>query len=121
MDKIFVKINNIDWEIKLVDEIEDGWWGATNRELNTIEIKKGLSSYVTNSTILHELVHAYIESYGFFYNRNRKLNEEDLCEFIACNMKSLVDIYNDALEKINKQITDECLTKVEDKLMEYDL
>lgn len=83
-------INNVTWMIQIVPELE--CWGETNADTGTIVIKDSLCASAFKTTLIHELTHAYLYSYGMFYDR-KSISEEELCEFVACNIKSIYDLY----------------------------
>ena len=92
-----LRINRTNWNVYLVDRYEDepGVLGKTSYIKGTIEIVRGMSSEKTKSTIIHEIVHAYLDSYGFELPNVESVmlfSEEQLCEFIAMNGEEIMSI-----------------------------
>lgn len=83
-----IKINNDLWRIKLIDrdkkKMNPGkghiYMGLCEYEKLIINIRKGMADSVTRSTIIHELVHAFLFSYG-----NSVDGEEQMCDFFGAH------------------------------------
>lgn len=87
-------INGCRWKVGFSDEID--CYGQTNCLYLTIEINKLLigNNCALRNTIMHELTHAYIASYGMYPNKIGELaiTEEQLCCFIASNIDALIKL-----------------------------
>lgn len=93
-------INGLEWQLLSTepnsDELKlDDDSGATNIGLTDY---KNLEMYVDNSlneqvlkrTIIHEVTHAYLFSYGF----DALMSEEELCDFISSNAQNILNLSN---------------------------
>lgn len=102
-----IKIGDMTYKIVLVSEFDEALKGKANTyhfgmckyTTNTIYIANELCYERKLATLIHELVHAYIDSNGL-YDANKKMDEEGICEFIAHIYKSL----NENVEKLKKFI-----------------
>lgn len=81
-----ISINNKDWEIARTDDPDklmrtDGTvtLGMTDINDRTIYLWSGLSEMMFRKVLLHELSHAFINSYGIYLNLEE---EEILCSFV---------------------------------------
>lgn len=92
-------INNLNWAIKYSDFDDEDTLGYTDFTKLEISIKPNLKDDVEHTTIMHELVHAYCESYSYMYCRD-SVSYEQLCEFIGLNFKALNDLYLIACEEL---------------------
>ena len=102
-----IKINKTNWNVYLVNEFRDepGVLGKTCYLRGTVEILKGLSDEKMKSTIIHEIVHAYLDSYGFEVPNIESVmlfSEEQVCEFIAMNGEDIIHLS----DKIYKTLVD---------------
>jgi len=72
---------NVGWalfEFKLKNKLKDGGtecYGITDFNLNTITLEKGMSDSVAHPTIIHEVCHVLMETFGLGGNHD---SEEDL-------------------------------------------
>lgn len=71
-----IKINEIKYDVRLVDKLEDAL-GLFDGDEQVIKIRKSPKAKIY-STIKHELTHAYLYSFGF---TQVELNEEVICDF----------------------------------------
>ena len=98
-----IKINNDLWRIKLVDgnkkKINPGkgriYMGLCEYEKLTINIRKGMAASVMRSTIVHELVHAFLFSYG-----NRVEGEEQMCDFFGAHGEEIVKFADRIMKEV---------------------
>lgn len=99
---MYISINNINWNIVRVNPLNENLFnndgtltiGMTDTYLKTIFINNKLKGQLLRKVLIHELVHAWIFSYGFILTRQQ---EEFMCDFIASNSD---DILNKADEII---------------------
>lgn len=81
-----IKIHNDMWKVKLVDanakkmnpDPDSYNFGLTEYKELLISIMDGRSESVTRSTLIHELVHAFMFSYGHTVE-----GEEAMCDFLV--------------------------------------
>lgn len=100
------KINNKQWIIKEVGEEEfckvgiefKDAYGLCTAMNKTIYIKKNHPDISLKETIIHELVHAHLDSFGLKGNFE-PMAEENLCEFIAMNSENILEIANKYLKE----------------------
>lgn len=106
------KINNTEWEIKVVDEAtinnemkQDGTLGVTIYKTQEILLLENQANII--KTLKHELTHVWLYEYG--HNQSEKeFNCEDICEIVA----SSNDFINEIVEKY---IQDKQICHVENK------
>lgn len=102
-----IKINGYRWKVELVDaEIEkmhpepDSYnLGLTEYCEGVISIRKGINEIMMRSTVIHELVHAFLFSYGYQVN-----DEESMCNFFGSQGDRIMELTN----KIMKGVKMEC-------------
>ena len=87
-----IKINNHIWEIIFFERTTERYDGVTNESNLTIEINKNISRQAIRHSLIHELVHAYLASFGFDYYVLKKMDIEQVCEFVAHNCDSIVSM-----------------------------
>ncbi len=93
------KINNTEWNIKVVDEAiinnemkSEGTLGATIYKTQEILLLENQANII--KTLKHELTHVWLYEYG--HNQHEKeFNMEDICEIVASS--------NDFINKILEQ------------------
>ncbi len=90
-------INGLTWELKMSDNIGDNLLGLTEFNEPKILIKNQENKENLSRTLLHEIVHAYLYSYGLAPTKDKVLTEEELCDFIANNLHNIKKLHNDAL------------------------
>ena len=102
------EINKMVWTIYLVDEAEMNYDAGQNHII-------GLTKYIENevyilktlkykkSTLLHELMHVYMFSYGIDQSDNSYYGFEDICNISA----SAHEFLNEVLEEFYKKIEEE--------------
>lgn len=99
---MYVVINGLEWQIKRVNPYDvnlfrdDGTLtvGMTDRMQMTIFLNDKLKGLFLRKVLVHELVHAWIFSYGYILSVQQ---EEFICDFISSNAD---DILNKADELI---------------------
>ena len=93
-----IKINNTNYRIKIVEEddkqlkMEDGYYhfGVCDMKYKIIYLMKGLPEGTLDYVIRHELVHAYLDSYGFL---QVGYTDEIIADFIATYVESIEKDY----------------------------
>ena len=85
-----VVINNIKWDVQFVsaDLLPADYLGYCCSENLTIRVLDTLSKTRRRYTLIHELVHALLQSQGRTYQWE-DMNEEDVCELIAWNLDTI--------------------------------
>ena len=89
-----VRIKNYENEIGEVDYIGDstGIVGNTDNRLYKISLIKDLDYTLKRKTLIHELVHAFINSYGF---NDYDFKEENVCYFFETYGDDILKIIED--------------------------
>lgn len=93
-----MKINNLNWSIKFDENLAETIHGQTNYECLTICIRPQCCKQNQKRTLLHEIVHAYLYSYGLIFEK--EFGVETLCEFISHNFYNIKSIYETALKEL---------------------
>jgi hypothetical protein len=70
--------------------------GRTYTASNHIYMNKELSHKVFYNTLIHELTHAFISSYGF---AQVDLSAEVMCDFMGCYAEQIVTIAYDYMQQ----------------------
>lgn len=96
-----MKINNLNWKVKYTDNFEENLFGRTDYDQLTIYISKKVCNQTKNITLKHELVHAYLHSFGFMFKDN--FTREDICEFVSHNLETLQELYKEARKELNDE------------------
>lgn len=92
-----ITINNHEWEIIFFDRTDENYDGITNESQMIIEINVNLSEQAKRYCLIHELVHAHLNSYGFDSCVLPEMTIEQVCEFIAHNIDSINKLTNEIL------------------------
>lgn len=101
-----IEINNLTWEIEFVErdskflKLDDPDLvnaGITDRHDLKIYIDQSLSDDMIQRTIIHELTHAFIFSYGY----SDMMNEEEICKFIESHLISLYKLLGYVKSNLN--------------------
>lgn len=92
------KINNLDYTIEEVDEINkdndnNQYLGLIDYVKQKILIVKNLSKEQKKNTLKHELTHAFIWAYGFA--NLETFNVETICDFVGIYGEQIVSIANE--------------------------
>lgn len=80
--------------------------GVTVRSKNKIYINKNLQKDLFRRTIIHELTHAYIWSYGL--NQVESFKEENICDFLESHGDSIIGTANCVYNDLLKHLDDYC-------------
>ena len=99
-----IKINANTWKVEALDgkdkklnpDSEVFNLGLTEYCTNTISIRKGMTASVTRSTVIHELVHAFIFSYGYHVK-----GEEPMCDFFGSQGDSIMELADKIMKGVN--------------------
>lgn len=68
--------------------------GLTEYFNATISIRKGLNEQITRSTVIHELIHAFIFAYGYTVE-----GEEAMCNFFGSQADEILRLTNEIMGK----------------------
>lgn len=98
-----IKINGYKWKVEMVDgEIEkmhpdpDHYnLGLTEYCEGVISIRKSMSEPAMRSTVIHELVHAFLFSYGYQVD-----GEESMCNFFASQGDRIMELTNKIMKGV---------------------
>ena len=97
------KINNTEWNIKIVDEAtinnemkQDGTLGVTIYKTQGILLLEKQANII--KTLKHELMHVWLYEYGHNQNDDKTFTYEDVCEVVA----SSNDFINEIVEQYNQ-------------------
>lgn len=104
-----IKINADTWKIEALDGEDEKLHpktdaynlGLTEYCTNTISIRKGMTASVTRSTVIHELVHAFIFSYGYHVK-----GEEPMCDFFGSLGDSILELADKIMKGVNFDVDD---------------
>ena len=94
-----IKINNHTWEVIFFVRTNEKYDGITNESNLTIKVNLALSKQAKRHCLIHELTHAYLASFGFDYYVLKKMEVEQVCEFMAHNCDNIVDTANKILKE----------------------
>lgn len=102
-----IKVNGYKWKVEFVDgEIEkmhpdsDHYnLGLTEYCEGIISIRKGMSKETTRSTVIHELIHAFLFSYGYAVE-----SEEAMCNFFGSQADRIMKITNEIMKGVKEDV-----------------
>lgn len=89
-----LKIKNITWNVIFCDRPDpkdDDCIGLTTDGEHTIRISNKIEHETLDQTIIHELTHAYIYTYGF--SQYDKYTDENLCDFMQTYIFDILKDY----------------------------
>lgn len=103
---VTVRINNTDWEIRLVSgkkkdmhPTDDSYnIGLTEYLDDVIKIRKHMTESCTRSTVIHELIHAFIFSYGYTIE-----GEEAMCNFFGAHADKIMELTDEIMKGVKHQ------------------
>lgn len=95
-------MNNLEWELYFVEHDhprlentdQEIHLGITYKSEQTIYIDRTVSSQQIYKTVVHELIHAFLFSYGF---DNCEWDEESMCNFIGQNAENIIKLANEVI------------------------
>ena len=93
-------INSIDWTVRFDDNLSENTLGQTNYDTLTIMIRSQSNEQNTKRTLLHEIVHAYLYSFGF--GPKEQFSVEEVCDFIGSNASNLMNLIEEAYYELKK-------------------
>lgn len=95
-----LKINGLEWRVKFThdrEELKEDLLGLCVFTQLKIYVADDVDDAVVRTSIIHELVHAYLFSYGFTEAKdtdNLMFSEEQICDFVAMNLISILEMAN---------------------------
>lgn len=104
------KVNGNKWRLEFVHpgnknlRRSDGTYtfGTTDGNLKTVFIMSGMSDYMTDKVLLHELSHVHAIEYDYFIPIEV---EEIVCDFLSLYGRSVVYMADDIMGKILKMVS----------------
>lgn len=98
-----IKIHKDVWKVKLTDGSKKKMTpdkdhynlGLTEYSKLLINIRTGLAESVARSTVIHELVHAFLFSYG-----NQVEGEEQMCDFFGVHGDGIINLADQIMEGV---------------------
>lgn len=96
-------VNNLDWEIYFensdsvhLNQGEETILGLTEYIEQTISIRKGMSKELTRTTVIHELCHCFLFSFGFCAD---SYDEEAVCNLFGSHADSILSLTDKFLKE----------------------
>ena len=94
-----IKINGLVWNIQIDNNMSLDYLGCTEYFNQTISINSKVKGNENiKRTITHEVIHAYLYSYGFTNKDNFEL--EQMIEFISHNIKNIEKLADEVYKKL---------------------
>lgn len=98
------KINGLKWNVFFVDKNDDKLLydgsnnlGVTYYDDLEIYLKTDMSKPLFRQTVIHELVHAFLFSYGI-HLENSDVTEEAVCDFCGAHLDKIVKLTKRVVE-----------------------
>lgn len=100
-----IKIHNYTWTVQVIPgdckkmnpEPECYRAGLTEYAEQTISIRAGMSRERTRATVIHELVHAFIDSFGYTAD---EMGEEEICNFFGANGDKIIRMTDEIMKGV---------------------
>ena len=100
-----IEINGYKWKVESVSgehekmhpDADTYYLGLTEQTLGVIYIRNDMTKYLTRSTVIHELIHAFRLSYGY-----QLYTEENVCEFFGAQGDSIIRLADDIMREIGE-------------------
>ena len=96
-------VNNLEWTMNFVDadkaflnENGNTILGLTEYVSQTISIRKGMSEQLTRNTVIHELCHCFLFSFGFC---SESYDEEAICNLFGSHADSILELTDEFMEE----------------------
>lgn len=99
-----IDINGVKWLVEAADgktkklhpEKDRINLGLTEYCKGIITIRQGMSESVTRSTVIHELIHAFLFSFGYEVN-----GEESMCNFFGSQADRIMKLTDEIMKGVN--------------------
>lgn len=95
VDKMFIKIHNRKYKVEYKTLESETLLGETNNKSAIIRLSNKIDNQLLYSTIVHELVHAYLFEYGIY---DDNYTNENVCNFFGAYGKKIIEtaeiVYN---------------------------
>lgn len=100
-----IKIHNYIWTVQTVQsdsekmnpEPDHYLAGLTEYADQAISIREGMSRERTRTTVIHELIHAFIDSFGY---TSDCMTEEEICDFFGANADDIIRLTDTIMEGV---------------------
>ena len=96
-----IKINNYTWDVKFFHRTNEPYDGQTCESQMIIKVNIDQNPQIIRATLVHELCHAFLDSFGFGTSCKTKFTVEELCEFVAMNNEQINNIANKIMGELN--------------------
>lgn len=96
-----ITINNFNWTVSFVPSFDKEKFGTTRYLTQEIQVLDSLSREETRRTITHELIHAFMHSYGF--SQIDGWDTEVVCDFISTYADSIVKMTDEIMIGLGKE------------------
>jgi len=94
-----IKINGLVWNIQIDNNMSLDYFGNVDYFEQTININQKIKGNENiKRTIIHEVIHAYLYSYGFTNKDNFEL--EQMIEFISHNIANIQKLADEVYRKV---------------------
>lgn len=98
---MIVTINNFNWNVSFVKSFDKEKFGTTRYLTQEIQVLDSLSREETRRTLIHELTHAFINSYGF--GQVDEWGTEVVCDFISTYADSIVKMTDEVIKGLGRR------------------
>lgn len=98
-----VQLGRFTWDVFFVDEDHpklENAYGAVYKSNLEIYLSADIPDQLLRSTIIHELTHASVWTYGFENISIRGYEEEDLCNFMEAYSEEILRIADDLFAEL---------------------
>lgn len=95
-----IKINNVEWKVIPFRRTTEEYDGQTSVSQLTIEFNICQEKDIVRKSLIHELVHAHLDSFGFGSYSTGSLTLEQVCEFISFNCENIIKLTDDIMKGI---------------------
>ena len=98
---MIVTINNFNWNVSFVKSFDKEKFGTTRYLTQEIQVLDSLSKEEKLRTLIHELTHAFMSSYGF--GQIDEWTTEVVCDFISTYADSIVRLADSIIKELEKE------------------
>lgn len=104
---MLIKINDLKWQVQFADRDnerlildDDKCLGVTYFDELQIFLSNDMPDELCKQTIIHELTHAFIFSYGIHLHSD---DEEGVCDFVGTYLSKIYDLTNKIIENYKRR------------------